>query len=356
LILLAQIQKENPDKMSETMEELERDQEKLKDKWENAKRKLTKQIKKKDSPGALDRAKKDMEEKWEKLTECHYKYMLHLTPETKEKEKKTYAELDDEQDEIFEQADQTKVEIEQAGSPSDNALAMRDKTEVEKKRDEFQSLLGNIVVSRKAQQQYLEKLKENEIENWSETSQCKVIHGIDPKFFEEKFLGKDGMFQRASGVDDETMASFEIVVGAGGMSDQMKTFKTKPKKSGNSIGGKYGMYAAFRRSDGSNVIDVAYTVYNFDADLMGTGEMKKKWMEMDGNRRNERKVDGDGDEVTDTGENDSLITRLKVGDVAALTENFIVSKALTAFAQSNVIKKVKWVEDEENEEMQSIEQ
>ena len=95
------------------------------------------------------------------------------------------------------------------------------------KRTDFQGQLGNIVVSRKAQKAYFEKLNENEIENWSETSQCKVIYGIDPKLYQEKFLGKDGMFQRASGVDDETMASFEIVVGAGGMSDQLKTFTSK---------------------------------------------------------------------------------------------------------------------------------
>ena len=64
---------------------------------------------------------------------------------------------------------------------------------------------------------------------------------------------------------------------------------------------------------------------------------------------------GDGDKIDQwmtasvkdsSKSHDSLLTRLRVGDVAALTENFIVSKALTAFAQSNVIEKVRWVEDE----------
>jgi len=235
------------------MEELQKEREKLNYKWGNAKRKLKRHIDK-DSPAeALDMAKKDMIEKWQKLFDCHCEYMSN-NPEDPEEETNKYTNLENEHDEILEEAEMKRTEKEKEKENGKNApdvaLAMRNKTEMEAKRNDFQEQLGNIVVSRKAQEAYLEKLKENEIENWSETSQCKVIYGIDPKFYQEKFLGKDGMFQRASGVDDETMASFEIVVGAGGMSDQLKTFTSKPKKSGNKIGGKFGMYAAYRRSDG----------------------------------------------------------------------------------------------------------
>ena len=65
---------------------------------------------------------------------------------------------------------------------------------------------------------------------------------------------------------------------------------------------------------------------------MGDGEKKDQWMTA---------------KVNDTSHSlDSLVSRLRMGDIAALTENFIVSKALIAFAQSNVIEKVRWVEDE----------
>eukprot|EP00092_Neocalanus_flemingeri_P103793 GFUD01132846.1.p1 GENE.GFUD01132846.1~~GFUD01132846.1.p1 ORF type:complete len:335 (+),score=89.72 GFUD01132846.1:78-1082(+) len=315
------------------------ERENLRMKWESAKRKLVKHTKNNENPETLERSKTDMTEKWELLMECQSNYLAQLTDDdAKNKERDEYADLDDKQDDIIVAADMAaeKKKAEMQIRP-ETAIAMRDKREVEAKRTDFQDQLGKIVVSKVAHQDYLLTLAENDVENWCEKSHCKIVYGIKPEFYESKFLGKEGLFQRASKLDDETLASFEMVLGAGGMEDQLKTFSTKPEKSGNKIGGRYGMYAATRRADESNniyLIDVAYTVYEFEADLMGTGEKLNKWLK-----------EGVSDQSATTKED--LITRLKLGGISALAENFIVSKALTAFAQSNVINKVKWLEDED---------
>lgn len=322
--------------------DLSSEREDLRMTWETAKRKLVKQTKKPEDPETLGRSKTEMEEKWKLLKTCQSKYLAQLTDDAeKKKERDKYADLEDEQADIIEAADKA------AQDGPGTAMAMRDKTEIDAKRADFQDQLGKIAVSKVAQQAYLEKLKENDVENWTEKSHCKIVYGIKPDFYEKKFIGKDGLFQRASGLDDETMASFEMVVGAGGMEDQLKNFSTTPKKSGNKIGGKFGMYSASRRSNVSNnidLIDVAYTVYEFEADLMGTGDKMRDWM---------------ADSVTDTdkstNDKEAYITRLKLGEITALTENFIVSKALTAFAQSNVIKKVNWLEDEDEDSTKQLE-
>lgn len=202
------------------------------------------------------------------------------------------------------------------------------------------TLLSGVKVSRKEKEIFEKKLEDQLVEKWSEEAQTKVFKGVEMDKYEE-FLE---LFQITTGIDEKTMAAFKALKFADLMNDQMKTFTCEA----TDMGGKYGMYASVKRPN-ENKIDVAIALYNFQAEFVGSSTAKHNHYNIWHSEKDEKtglyRLTKPVVEDVLTGRMIRPDQRLRMEDINALTQNFIIAKALTAFAHSGTIPRVCYEED-----------
>jgi len=240
-----------------------------------------------------------------------------------------------------------KVEVEEADNDDveDKKVFVRKGYEcvqagVENVANRIGALLSGVKVSRKEKEIFEKKLEDQLVEKWKEEAQTKVFKGVEMDKYEE-FLE---LFQITTGIDEKTMAAFKALKFADLMNDQIKVFTCE----GTDMGGKYGMYASVKRPN-ENKIDVAIALYKFEAEFVGSSTTKPNqyniWhCEKDKKTGLYRLTEPVVEDIL-TGKMIRPNQRLRVEDINALTQNFIIAKALTAFAHSGTIPRVCYEED-----------
>jgi len=205
-------------------------------------------------------------------------------------------------------------------------------------KDDVGTTLSSIEVNKEALQNFKSKLANQKVDDWVEDSQCQLFTGIDKAKYKD-FLQ---LFKKTNKLDEDVMAALEIVEFGKGADNKIKSFRCENSQ----LTGRYGLYCVVPtqlEKDDVERVDVAYSVFNFSTKLMGIEENK--------DHRGKKA----GVKITNSnhfGKQKSSIReigyQLSVGDVDAISENFIIWKALSGFANAGVIPKVKYEEDNPN--------
>eukprot|EP00092_Neocalanus_flemingeri_P018533 GFUD01020069.1.p1 GENE.GFUD01020069.1~~GFUD01020069.1.p1 ORF type:complete len:586 (-),score=220.57 GFUD01020069.1:538-2217(-) len=203
-----------------------------------------------------------------------------------------------------------------------------------------QDTLGKITVSKDQFARFQVLLKDQLVDNWEETSESKVFQGVQVEKYTE-FLE---LFKTSTGIDKKVYAEFKAMEFTDRMDDKVKSFTCK----GSNNSGKYGIYMAVKRPQ-ENKIDVAYAMYSYKAKFTGNSSAEpnnyKIWKAEKDAKTGLYRLTTPVVENILTGKLMSPNRNFTVGDMNELTENFIVAKALQAFAHYGVIPKVTWAED-----------
>jgi hypothetical protein len=166
-------------------------------------------------------------------------------------------------------------------------------------------------------------MKNQLVSEWKEGSIAKVYQGVElakyPQFLDN--------FQRVTGVDQKIRTDFENMEFTDMLSDKLKVFTC----DGTDVGGKYGMYMAVKRPDEEKV-DIAYAMFSFEGAFVEHIPLLE--------RLKHARVDD-----LLTGHIGNAKRLLRKGDVDELASNFIVTKALQAFAHNGYIRKVTFIEE-----------
>jgi len=310
---------------------------------------MNEEFKEKETKKKLKRLKTNIDDvvkTWEELENIRLSYLEEVGKSDGEKEtwkpgeSHTLAEEEHKKEELLDNAEELLGRLE--GNPDTGptnkpvAIAVTSHKNSEETDDPvlqgIQEKLASVKVSRKDMEEFQKQLSDQLVEKWKEDSQCKVFRGILKEKYEE-FLQ---LFKETTEVDDKVIAALKTVGIGEDVKDQIKCFQCES----TALKGRYGMYVVKTRKGDVERVDICYSLYSFETDLVGVEERLKP---LNGQSK-----------VVDMGHVDVITgevrynRRLKVKDINALTTNFIVAKALIGFADAGVIPSVRYREDEEN--------
>lgn len=355
-------------------------------KYKEASNKLNKMVEKEEKTN-ISQTIKEVKANWRNFETAHTKLRQELTGSGKEEEASQFdnkfgdlesdmeemmdkaEELASREEEVFKECLAEQLSTDEVGSGADGnetggaesreeAETPEDKGEKNKKpgfmsktksllksvaenvQHTVQNTLGKVVVSKDQYDRFQVALKDQLVDQWEETSASKVFQGVQIEKYPE-FLE---LFRTATGIDDKVFAEFKAMEFTDRMDDKVKSFTCE----GSATGGKYGVYMAIKRPQ-EDKIDVAYAMYDYKAKFTGNSTASPNKY----NIWNTEKDKTTGLYRLTTPVVENILTgklmnpnrNFTVGDMNELTENFIVAKALQAFAHYGVISKVTWAED-----------
>jgi len=295
---------------------------------------------------------------WGKLEETQDEYVLELHEADKSDEtdkiNKEFSDLEIDKEKIVEageklapksfvkdEPDEQRQNVAHGSKPKGTLAILKDV--VENVGSTVSNLLGSIHVSKKKFQEFQTSMNDMLVSKWDEKSETKVFHGVEIAHY-TRFID---MFQKNTGITDEVRALLETMEFTDKMDDKVKTFTC----DGTDTEGKYGMYMALKRPQEEKV-DVAYAMYTYKAEFAGSSTAKPNQYKI----YNTEQASNGLHRLTTPVVEDVLTGKLmepdrflRKADVDELAENFIVTKALMAFAHSGTIPRVTYVEEKEPE-------
>ena len=245
----------------------------------------------------------------------------------------TFSNLDSD---THEESDTSNEKTSTATNPTVTKSQVRPNQDLQQKKnigDQMSHTLGTVQVSKRQYDDYQAQMKNQLVSEWKEGSIAKVYQGVElakyPQFLDN--------FQRVTGVDQKIRTDFENMEFTDMLSDKLKVFTC----DGTDVGGKYGMYMAVKRPDEvlmsffcckltkhfQEKVDIAYAMFSFEGAFVEHIPLLE--------RLKHARVDD-----LLTGHIGNAKRLLRKGDVDELASNFIVTKALQAFAHNGYIRKV----------------
>jgi len=186
-------------------------------------------------------------------------------------------------------------------------------------------VLASITVSKNKYDYYQKELKGKIVSDWQESAESNVFLGVRTDKYKE-FLGN---IQVSTGIDEKTMKAFEnMEFTEGSMNNNVKIFTCNNTKSNlTKTYGKYGMYVALKHDQ---TIDIAYSMYTYEAAFAGSFSTDPKK-----SRETVKKI----------GPLTSGVREVLTGEMMDLGQNWVTTQALENFVQHGTIKAVKFIED-----------